>query len=165
MAKKHIDNKTKEYIDSNGEKWVQTSPDDLFSIKELNDVFEAVERDRNSNEIVLARIDFRTVNREFYETVQELESRLKKKEELIKRLMSESQRVIKRKNDMMFDMIEYIKQLQLLVARKSISPDLLKGISLEKAFRPGGEEETEEKAVYEEVKEVTLGENGEEPGA
>ncbi len=162
MAKKEILSKSKEFIDSNGEKWVQTSPDDLFSIKELNEVFEAVERDRNSNEIVLARIDFKTVNKEYYETMQDLQKRLTRKEELLKRLITESKRVIKRKNDMMLNMIEYIKQLQILVAQKSVTPEMLRGINLAAAFNPPVEEIREEEEVFEQVSEVALSDAGEE---
>ena len=165
MAKKQTEIKKREFIDSNGEKWVQTSPDDLFSIKELNEVFEAVERERSSNEIVLARIDFKTVNKEYYETMNDLKKRLDRKEELLKRLITESKRVIKRKNDMMLDMIAYIRQLQILVAQKSVTPEMLRGINLSAVFAPPAEEIREEETLYERVHEVALSDDGEEEPA
>jgi predicted transcriptional regulator len=168
MSKKITEPRSREYIDSNGEKWVQTSPDDLFAIKELNEVFEAIEKDKKSGEIVLARIDFRTVNKEYYDTIQDLQTRLKRKEELLKRLTAETKRVLKRKNDMMYDMIAYIRQLQLLVAQKSLSPDLLKGVRIDSIFGKPiviEEEREEEAAVFEQVEEITLDDDGQEVGA
>lgn len=161
MAKDKRTQISNEYVDGNGERWVQTSADDLFSIRELNQIFDTVEKERDPDEIVLARIDFKTVNREYYETVQALQKSIRRKDELLKRLITESKRVIKRKNDMMFDMIEYIKQLQHLVAKKALGPEALKGID-PKALFVSTAAEDEDDAVYEGVTEIFLSEDGEE---
>ena len=47
-----------EFTDDEGKKWVQTSTDDFFSLKELNEILESVEKEKQSGEVVLARIDF-----------------------------------------------------------------------------------------------------------
>jgi hypothetical protein len=60
-------------------------------------------------------------------------------------------------------MIEYIKQLQLLTAQKSLTPDQLQGIRLDSLFRPAAvEEEAEAEAEFEMVSEIALDDDGEE---
>ena len=34
-----------EFTDDEGKKWIQTSTEDLFTVKELNEVLESIEKD------------------------------------------------------------------------------------------------------------------------
>lgn len=104
-----------EYTDSEGRKWIQTSIDDLFSIQELNDIIENVEKKDDGKEIVLARIDFQKVNKEYYEAVIELQKKLQKQNALLKRVVTESREVIDRKNRKLRELIDYIKQMHELM--------------------------------------------------
>lgn len=108
-----------EFTDDEGKKWVQTSADDLFSIKELNKIIEQIDRSGDSEEIILARIDFQNVNREYYETSVKLRNRLQRQNELIKKMIAETRSVIDRKNGKLRELIEYIRKLHLLLARLS----------------------------------------------
>lgn len=162
MAKKPAT--PKEYTDAQGEKWVQTSTEDIFALKELNEIIASIEKEKDKGEMVLARIDFRTVNKEYYDSLQELQKKLAHKEELLKKLVVESKRVIKRKNDKMLELIGYIKQLQLLVAYNNLDEESLKKISLnpEAILSAKVSEEKEAVEEYEDVTEITLDEEGEE---
>jgi hypothetical protein len=102
-----------EYTDETGRKWVQTSPDDLFAIRELSDVLEAIEKDKDSGDIVLARIDFQKVNKEYYDAVIELQEKLRRKEALLQKLTTETRRVLDRKNKKLNELIAYIRKLHL----------------------------------------------------
>ena len=53
-TKKDIPEQT-EFTDEEGQKWIQTSTDDLFSAKELDDILDKIEKDKNKDEIVLAQ--------------------------------------------------------------------------------------------------------------
>ena len=97
--------------------------------------------------------------------MNDFKKRLDRKEELLRRLITESKRVIKRKNDMMLDMIAYIKQLQILVAQKSVTPEMLRGINLSAVFAAPSEETREEETLYEQVHEVALSDDGDEEPA
>ncbi len=113
-----------EFIDGEGKKWVRTSTEDLFSLKELNEIIDAIEKKEESGEeIVLARIDFQTVNKDYYERVQELEKKLAKRTELLKRLARESKRLIDSKNRMLKELIAYTKKLQLIIAQYNLKPE------------------------------------------
>jgi hypothetical protein len=162
MAKKPAT--PKEYTDAQGEKWVQTSTEDIFALKELNEIIASIEKEKDKGEMVLARIDFRTVNKEYYDSLQELQKKLAHKEELLKKLVFESKRVIKRKNDKMLELIGYIKQLQLLVAYNNLDEESLEKIRLnpESILSAKVSEEKEAVEEYEDVTEVTLDEEGEE---
>ena len=156
----------KEYTDAQGEKWVQTSTEDIFALKELNEIIASIEKEKDKGEMVLARIDFRTVNKEYYETIQDLQKKLAHKEELLKKLVSESKRVIARKNEKMMEMIRYIKQLQMLVAYNNLDKESLEKIKLDPmailAAQAAASEEQEEVAHYEDVTEIALDNEGEE---
>ena len=112
-----------EFTDDDGTRWVRTSTEDLFSIKELNEILESVEKDREEGEIVLARIDFQRVNKEYYATVKELQSKLKKRNDILKKLIVESTTTIERKNRKLKELIEYIRKLHLLLAYYKLKPE------------------------------------------
>lgn len=156
----------KEYTDAQGEKWVQTSTEDIFALKELNEIIASIEKEKDKGEMVLARIDFRTVNKEYYETIQDLQKKLAHKEELLKKLVHESKRVISRKNGKMLEMIRYIKQLQMLVAYNNLDKESLERIKLDPmailAAQTVSSEEQEEVEEYEDVSEIALDNEGEE---
>ena len=106
-----------EYTDDEGRKWVQTSMDDLFSIQELNDILENVEKKDDGKEIVLARIDFQKVNKEYYEAVIDLQKKLHERNELLKRVVKESREMIDRKNRKLRELINYIKEIHSVMPR------------------------------------------------
>jgi hypothetical protein len=105
-----------EFVDVEGKKWIQTSMDDLFSTKEINEILESIEKEKDPGEVVLARIDFQKVNREYYDRVMDLETRIKKKNELLKRLLADAGQSIEKKNMKLRELIEYIKKLHTLIA-------------------------------------------------
>lgn len=137
-----------EFTDEDGKRWVQTSTEDLFSIKELNEILESVEKDREEGEIVLARIDFQRVNKEYYATVKELQSKLKKRNDILKKLIIESTTTIDRKNKKLKELIEYIRKLHLLLAYYKLKPENIDKID----FSPQALVATK-KVVVEEVRE------------
>ncbi len=159
-----------EFTDEDGKRWIQTSTEDLFSIKELNEILETIERDKESGEIVLARIDFKTVNREYYQTVQELQAKLKKRNDLLKKLILESKTVIDRKNKKLKELIDYIKKLHLLLAYYKLRPEDFDKLKFtpeiythaEKAVEPVVEEIETRVIEYTGVEEILLDEAGEE---
>ncbi len=160
-----------EFIDEEGKKWIQTSTDDLFSIKEISELLDTVEKDKEEGEIVLARIDFQKVNREYYEKAHDLHTKLKRRDELIKKLITESKKAIDRKNAKLKELIEYIKNLHLLLTYYKLDPSIMKEIQVlpVEVFKPEvtavEEEEIEVKKIgYSEVEEVLLDDKGEESG-
>ncbi len=113
-----------EFVDGEGKKWIQTSTEDLFSIKELNEIIDAIEKKEEAgDEIVLARIDFRTVNRDYYAKVQELQEKLNKRTDILKRLAVESRRLIHSKNRKLRELIDYIKKLHVILAYYNLKPE------------------------------------------
>ena len=122
-AKKPLAPLKTEFTDADGTRWIQTSTEDLFSVRELNQILESVEKDKQDGEIVLARIDFQRVNREYYETVQELQAKLAKRTEILKKLIVESKTTIDRKNRKLKELIEYIRKLHTLLAYYKLSPE------------------------------------------
>ena len=157
-----------EFTDTEGTKWVQTSADDLFSIKEINKILESIEKDKDEGDIVIARIDFQKVNKEYYERVRELQTKLKKKNELIKRLLMGSKETIDKKNRKLKELIEYIKKLHLLIAAYRQDPERMRDIDLP-ALTPVEPEPVPVVAIervaeipakeFVEVEEVVLGDN------
>ena len=123
-----------EFIDDNGKKWLQTSTKDLLSSKELNDIIKEIEKEKEEGEIVIARIDFKKVNKEYYERVVELEDTLKKRTDLLKRIIKESRETIDRKNKKLKELIEYIKKLHLILAYYKLSPEDFNKIDFTKAY-------------------------------
>ncbi len=160
-SKKAIIPDLAEYTDEEGKKWIQTSTDDLFSIKELNEILESIDRGGESDEIILARIDFQKVNKEYYETAITLQKKVSQQSALLKKVISDARTTIERKNNKLRELIEYIKKLHTLLAHLSaseedlqklkVSPELLVS-SLGTAFT--GREEAEE--PYEQVEEIVL---------
>ncbi len=120
-----------EFTDHDGKKWVRTSTEDLFSIKELNDILESIENEGKSDEIILARIDFQKVNKEYYEKASELEKKLRQQSELMKNFISEAKEKIDRKNKKLYELIEYIKKLHLLLAHLSGNEEELKNLKID----------------------------------
>ncbi|MGV7930505.1 MAG: hypothetical protein AB2L13_16655 [Spirochaetota bacterium] len=158
-----------EFTDDEGKKWIQTSTEDLFSVRELNEVLDSIEKDKDSGEIVLARIDFRRVNKEYYETVQELQATLKKRNAILKKLIVESKTVIDRKNRKLKELIEYIKKLHVLLAYYKLRPEDFEKIDFSVpvyAAPPVAIEPREEEPIvvveYTEVQEKVLDDSGEE---
>ncbi len=152
--KKNIIPDITEFTDEGGKRWVQTSTDDLFSMRELNDIIHTIETEREKDEVVLARIDFQKVDREFYEAAVELQKRLKNQTGLLKKYVSESNTIIERKNKKLKELIEYIKKLHSLLSYISANPEELeKGIPLQIGRDQPVEEFVSE---YEEVEEVEV---------
>ncbi len=162
-----------EFTDEEGKRWIQTSTEDLFSVKELNEILESSEKDRDSGEIILARIDFKKVNREYYETVRELQAKLKKRNAQLKTLILETRETVDRKNKKLKELIEYIKKLHLVLACYKLSPDSIEKLDLEpviftkaaEAPAPPVEAVPPPAIEYSDVEEVELDEGGEEVGA
>jgi hypothetical protein len=165
MAKKKQPPLEKEFTDLDGGKWIQTSAEDLFSMAELNKVIDSIEKEKDPGEIVLARIDFRTVNKEFHEAIIDLQAKVKKRDALLKKLVNESQKIIKRKNDKMLEMIEYIKKLQFIVEYNNLDTSVLAQYDPRKV-KPKmvevPEEYVQEIAEFEDVNEVLLDDEGNE---
>ena len=114
----------KEFIDQEGKKWIQTSADDLLSSKELLSVLNSLEKQKSADDIVLARIDFQKVNKEYYEAVIDLQSRLEKQNVILKKLLVDAKQVIDKKNNKLRELIDYIKKLYLFIANNNkISPE------------------------------------------
>ncbi|HPQ53663.1 MAG TPA: hypothetical protein PK253_10475 [Spirochaetota bacterium] len=162
-----------EFIDTEGKKWVQTSTEDLFSIKEINDIIGKIEKKEDEAEdIILARIDFKQVNKDYYEKTIELQERLKKKNEMLKNLVEEARTVISKKNLMLRELIDYVKKLHLIFAyyninprnveKVDIPPEMMEGILRTKEEAP--REFEEEQIEYTEVEEILLDDEGNEAG-
>ncbi len=147
-----------EFTDDEGKKWIQTSADDLFSMKELNEILESIDKEKDKDEVVLARIDFQKVNREYYDAAIALQEKLKKQTELLKKLADESKKTIERKNIKLKELIEYIKKLHMFIAYINANQDRLDEIEIPQSisFRPATEVEDITESVYEEVEEVVL---------
>jgi len=160
-SKKAIIPDLAEYTDEEGKKWIQTSTDDLFSIKELNEILESIDKCCDSDEVILARIDFQKVNKEYYETAIRLQKKLKQQTELLKKVVTDARTTIERKNKKLRELIDYIKKLHTLLAHLSASEDDLQKlkVSPEMLVRSLGtaftdREETEES--FEQVEEIVL---------
>ena len=114
----------KEFVDQEGKKWIQTSADDLLSSKELLSILNSLEKQKSPDDIVLARIDFQKVNREYYEAVLDLQAKLEKQNVILKKLLLDAKEVIDKKNNKLRELIDYIKKLYLFIAyNNKISPE------------------------------------------
>jgi len=158
--KKSTTPEASEYTDENGTTWIQTSTEDLFSIKELSDVIESIERETKEGEIILARIDFHKVNKEYFEAAAQLQQKLRKQNELLKKTIADAREKIERKNKKLRELIAYIKKLHLLLAHLAsgedlslgpIPPDLIK-----KATEAASLLHDASEPEYEEVEEIPL---------
>jgi hypothetical protein len=119
-----------EFTDEEGKKWIQTSTNDLFSSKELNDILESIEKESESDEIILARIDFQRVNKEYYETAMRLKKKVHQQGELLKKIIIDANAKIDRKNKKLRELISYIKNLHLLLAHLSSDEEELKKLKI-----------------------------------
>lgn len=152
----------REFTDDTGKKWVQTSTDDLFSIKELNEMITSIEKERAKDEVIFARIDFQKVDKEFYDTALELQQRLHKQGKLLERYMSETKKVINRKNLKMKELIDYIKNLHQYIAHINANPEDADNLALNISFGTQPEQKPAVISVYEEVEEKVMSENDNE---
>jgi hypothetical protein len=159
--KKNIIPDIKEFVDDAGKKWVQTSTDDLFTLGGLNDVLEAIEKEKQSGEIVFARIDFQKVNREYYDAAVELQKKLIRQNELLKKLTSDSKTIIERKNKKLKELIDYIKKIHTFLEYLSLKDETIENIELPKEFFAAkSADESKLESVYEEAVEILLSPEG-----
>jgi hypothetical protein len=119
-----------EFTDEEGKKWIQTSTNDLFSSKELNEILESIEKDSDSDEIILARIDFQRVNKEYYESAMKLKKKVHQQGELLKKIITDANAKIDRKNKKLKELIDYIRNLHLLLAHLSSDEEELKKLKI-----------------------------------
>ncbi len=145
-----------EFTDENGKKWVQTSTDDLFAMNELNEILGKIEKERDSDGIFLARIDFQKVDKEFYEAAVDLQKRLVKQTDLMKKYVEESGRIMDRKNRKLRELIEYIKKLHMVLAYLNENPDETGSLDLSKLSITISEGKPEYISEYENVEEMVL---------
>ena len=158
IEKKVIIPDLSEFTDDSGKKWVQTSTDDLFSIKELNEIITSIEKEREKDEVVFARIDFQKVDKEFYDTALELQQRLQKQGKLLQNYAAETKRVINRKNQKLRELIEYIKQLHLFIAHMNANPEDAENLNIPVTFGFQGNISPEVVSEYEDVQEIVMNE-------
>jgi hypothetical protein len=147
----------REFTDDSGKRWVQTSADDLFSIKELNEIITSIEKERAKDEIVFARIDFQKVDKEFYDTAILLQQRLQKQGKLLQKYAADTKRVIDRKNRKLKELIEYIKHLHSFIAHMNANPEDIENMDLSISF--GAAEEPAVVSEYEDVQEIAMSES------
>lgn len=148
-----------EYTDESGKKWIQTSTEDLFSMKELNTIIENIESEKASGEVVLARIDFQKVNKEYYEATLAMQDKLKKQTELIKKIVADTKNIIDKKNKKLKELIEYIKKLHAFLTYINSDGSKLNDIKIPQELLTKKQDIDEQISVYENVKEVELDEN------
>ncbi len=162
IDKKIIIPDLREFTDESGKKWVQTSTDDLFSIKELSEIITSIEKEREKDEVIFARIDFQKVDKEFYDTAIELQQRLQKQAKLLENYAAETKRVINRKNIKLKELIEYIKNLHQFIAHLNANPEDVENLDLNVTFAGQSERTPEVVSVYEEVEEIVMKEGDKE---
>ena len=158
--KKTIIPDLKEFVDETGKKWVQTSTDDLFSIKELNDMISSIEKERDKDEVIFARIDFQKVDKEFYDTALELQKKLQKQSGLFQKYVAETTVIINRKNSKLVELIEYIKQLHQFIALMNSDPEEAEKLDVSPIIVSRSEAKPEMVSEYEEVEEVLMPDDG-----
>ena len=149
----------KEFVDENGKKWVQTSTDDLFSIKELNDIISTIEKERVKDEVIFARIDFQKVDKEFYDAALDLEKKLQKQNKLLQKYVAETTEIINRKNSKLLELIEYIKQLHQFITLMNSDPEEAAKLDLSSITISRSDVEPEIVSEYEEVEEIAMTED------
>ncbi len=158
-----------EYTDVSGKKWVQTSAEDLFSTDEINNIIKSIEKETSSNEIVLAHIDFKKVNREYYEALMTMQEELKNKEIMLQKLSRETKIIIERKNKKLNELITYIKKIHMVIALKKLDKEALDKINISpdeifKTHLPADDDLSISKIENTPTEEIDLDENGEEIG-
>ena len=160
MIRRKKEKLAKEFIDSEGKKWIQRPAEDLFSSGELGNIIRTIENEKSSGEIVRASIDFRKVNKEYYDAVENLNSELKKKNLLLSKLVSETRKMTDRKNRKLRELIDYIKKLHIFI--KSIETEN-PGVKIEfHQAAPAVPKEIEEVIILNHAEEYFLDENGNE---
>ncbi len=160
--------------EEDGKKWVQTSADDLLSSKELISILSALENEKGPEDIVLAKIDFQKVNKEYYDAVVDLKAELKKQNDSLKKLLSDAKLTIDKKNKKLKELISYIKKLHVFIAydNKISAEDIEKilhtpsEISVAQKVQVKEIEEVVEEVIveYSEVEEILLDDDGKEIG-
>lgn len=145
-----------EFTDNEGKKWIQTSTDDLFSTKELNEIISTIEKEREKDEVIIARIDFQKVDREFYDAATELQKRLKTQTELLKKYVSQSTQIIGRKNKKLRELIDYIKKMHLVLSYLNANPDEIDNINIAPSVFEEKQPRKKISSIYEEAEEVVL---------
>jgi len=150
-----------EFTDENGKKWIQTSTEDLFSTNELNEILESLEKEKDKDDIILARIDFQKVNKDYYDTAINLQKAIEQKNKLLKKIISESKKSIELKNNKLKELILYIKKLHLFLSAVTKENKDFSNISIPNlAIQQNNEEK--KVSIYETVQELELNNNGEE---
>jgi len=145
-----------EFTDENGKKWVQTSTEDLFTMNELNEILSKIEEERDDDGVVLARIDFQKVDREFYDAAVDLQKKLVKQTELMKQYVGESGRLIERKNKKIKELVDYIKKLHLFLAYLNENPDETGSIDFSNLSIAISDGKPEYVSVYDDVEETEV---------
>ena len=152
-----------EFVDEEGKKWVQTSTDDLFSIKELSEMISSIEKERTKDEVVFARIDFQKVDKEFYDTAIDLQKKLQKQSKVLQNYMAETTKIINRKNSKLTELVEYINQLHQFIALMNSNPEEAEKSDLSHLItKPQTESKPDIAAQYEEVEEIVMSEEDDE---
>ncbi len=143
-----------EFTDESGKKWVQTSTDDLLAMHELSEMLGKIEQESDDEGVVLARIDFQKVDREFYNAAVALQKKLVAQSELMKKYANESSQLLEKKNKKLRELIDYIKKLHLLLAHLNSNPEEAEKIDFSNLSVNIGEGKAEVVSVYEEVEEL-----------
>ena len=151
-----------EFTDDNGKRWVQTSTDDLFSMRELNEIIKNIETERAKDEVVLARIDFQKVDKQFYDAAIELQKRLQKQTLLMKQYISETNAVIERKNKKLKELISYIRKLHEFLLYLNANPENIDSICITTPSMSENETDKGIVSVYEDVDEKVMSPDDEE---
>lgn len=127
-------------------------------MKELNEIIESIDKEKNRDDMVLARINFQNVNREYYNAAVGLQIKLNKQREVLKRVATESKITIEKKNAKLKELIVYIKKLHIFIAYINSNMDNLESIKIPAAdmFKTVQEQEPEVQSMYEEVEEVII---------
>lgn len=159
----HIPDLT-EFTDEAGSRWIQTSTEDLFTISELNEVLKKIDSDRDQGEMVLARIDFQKVNREYYDAALALQKKLNRQNETLKKMIQDAQQTIERKNRKLKELIAYIKKLHQLLAWINSNPEEADTMDLSNLRVTTSSQEDEYVPEYVDVEEILLTPEGEESG-
>jgi hypothetical protein len=148
-----------EFVDESGRRWIQTTADDLFEIDELNNILDRIEKEKNRDEMVLARIDFQRVDKQYYNAAVELQKKLNKQNEILKKLLKESNEIITRKNDKLKELIQYIKKMHIYISYINSDPskagEIPTGVAADLSLKPAAK--TKE-PVYETITEFPLDE-------
>ncbi|MFH0974312.1 MAG: hypothetical protein V1874_00845 [Spirochaetota bacterium] len=180
-SKKDIPDLT-EFTDDEGRKWIQTSADDLFASSEFHDILDKIEKDKSKDEIILAKFDFRKVNKEYHETILDLQARQKKQNEILKKLLIDAKDTIDKKNAKLKELVKYIRKIHLLLAYYKTNPEkieelipspdtvfyeLVSAVEEPEKTEAGGEivKETVKTVIkYTDVDEILLDDEGNEKG-